>query len=151
MCATMQLLAATSADGALNVGETNTPRGGNLLFLMIRRPPRSTLLPYTALFRSGRQGWGDPRVHYGSMETWPAARGKAGRLAPGPPHFPTKSGVGTQGARFRPHEYMGPIDVRQYPGRSGEHTSEVQSQAYLVCRVLLSQKKSVIRLPLSQN
>src|SRR5687767_15664569 len=74
-------------------------------FLMIRRPPRSTLFPYTTLFRSGRR----PR------HTAPPQR------APAP-------GSG--------RERGGPA-----PARSEEHTSELQSLAYLVCRLLLEKKK----------
>src|SRR6267143_5685809 len=73
-------------------------------FLMIRRPPRSTLFPYTTLFRS--RGRGGSAVHR------PAAR---------------------------PHR-LG----RRRPGgsaRSEEHTSELQSQFHLVCRLLLEKKK----------
>src|SRR5229473_5132405 len=67
-------------------------------FLMIRRPPRSTLFPYTTLFRSRR----DPRI---------SELGKGHVL-----------GSGTV-------------------ARSEEHTSELQSLAYLVCRLLLEKKK----------
>src|SRR3712207_6850983 len=73
-------------------------------FLMIRRPPRSTLFPYTTLFRSRRRR-GAAR----------AVRGPAGRPA-------------------RPA--AGPA------GRSEEHTSELQSRQYLVCRLLLEKKKN---------
>src|SRR2546425_5989902 len=73
-------------------------------FLMIRRPPRSTLFPYTTLFRSG------PRVD--------------GRPAD-PPRRP------------RRRHHADPDG----PRRSEEHTSELQSLAYLVCRLLLEKKK----------
>src|SRR2546425_2604092 len=73
-------------------------------FLMIRRPPRSTLFPYTTLFRS--------RGHEGAL----AAR-RAG-----------------QAAAFR-------MSNRTVELRSEEHTSELQSLAYLVCRLLLEKKK----------
>src|SRR2546425_3796504 len=72
---------------------------------MIRRPPRSTLFPYTTLFRS-------PTV----PTTRPLARRTA--AAPGSPT---------------------PLHV---PARSEEHTSELQSLAYLVCRLLLEKKKN---------
>src|SRR3712207_7796429 len=86
---------------------------------MIRRPPRSTLFPYTTLFRS--QGQGRAR------RARPCAAGRrpgAGRLGPQPP----------AAARAR---------VRRGParGRSEEHTSELQSRQYLVCRLLLEKKK----------
>src|SRR2546425_5070316 len=67
-------------------------------FLMIRRPPRSTLFPYTTLFRSPARG---------------------------------------HGHRVRPPQRHGPAT------RSEEHTSELQSLAYLVCRLLLEKKKKL--------
>src|SRR5476651_2826846 len=67
-------------------------------FLMIRRPPRSTLFPYTTLFRSGGPG---PR------------RSRSATAEP----------------------------VREGRARSEEHTSELQSRQYLVCRLLLEKKK----------
>src|SRR2546427_6257814 len=73
---------------------------------MIRRPPRSTLFPYTTLFRSGVSGC--------------AGRAEGGLAA---------------AARRR---LRGNLD----PGRSEEHTSELQSQSNLVCRLLLEKKKS---------
>src|SRR5687767_15211711 len=79
-------------------------------FLMIRRPPRSTLFPYTTLFRSrpaGRARNWTGRWR-GSCRPWPGRR--------------TSSGC-------RP------------AARSEEHTSELQSLAYLVCRLLLEKKK----------
>src|SRR2546425_3424872 len=86
-----------------------------LFFLMIRRPPRSTLFPYTTLFRSP---WSTP-----------------------------------QGGRF--HEESDPGDVpdrvrrgqehrHQARRQIGRHTSELQSLAYLVCRLLLEKKKKTI-------
>src|SRR2546423_9459 len=66
-------------------------------FLMIRRPPRSTLFPYTTLFRSPASARPDPN----------------------------RRGAGWAGA---------------HRGRSEEHTSELQSLAYLVCRLLLEKK-----------
>src|SRR2546425_6382158 len=80
---------------------------------MIRRPPRSTLFPYTTLFRSARPG-GDAR---------PWVLGWYGRLA-GTPF----NGVCSCG-------------IQPEAGRSEEHTSELQSLAYLVCRLLLEKKK----------
>src|SRR3712207_7305532 len=78
---------------------------------MIRRPPRSTLFPYTTLFRS-RTG-GPPGGHWRTMAS----------DTPSPLQF---SG-GRTGARAR---------------RSEEHTSELQSRQYLVCRLLLEKKKT---------
>src|SRR2546430_11225590 len=88
---------------------------------MIRRPPRSTLFPYTTLFRS--------RVE---------AEAHAGE------------GRGAQGDQDRPHGYVG-RDRREAGNgerdaathRSEEHTSELQSQSNLVCRLLLEKKKIV--------
>src|SRR5688572_33049458 len=74
----------------------------HFFFLMIRRPPRSTLFPYTTLFRS-----------HG------AARGRR---------------RGGRSGHRRP-------DQRRRSGRSEEHTSELQSQSNLVCRLLLEKKK----------
>src|SRR2546423_11549702 len=90
-----------------------------IYFLMIRRPPRSTLFPYTTLFRSDRLGGRGERV------------------------------------RDRDHliAYANPDGAeRQFQGvgdevitvRSEEHTSELQSLAYLVCRLLLEKKKNHI-------
>src|SRR5258707_4015051 len=74
---------------------------------MIRRPPRSTLFPYTTLFRSA--------VH------------RPRRAGPGGDRLP------------RPARAHG---ARAGRGRSEEHTSELQSRQYLVCRLLLEKKKS---------
>src|SRR3712207_8426000 len=91
---------------------------------MIRRPPRSTLFPYTTLFRSGRGagagcGAGGGRSAGGVRGAGAAGRGVAGGAARGP-------GGGD-----------GPERVGQ---RSEEHTSELQSRQYLVCRLLLEKK-----------
>src|SRR3712207_8296577 len=87
---------------------------------MIRRPPRSTLFPYTTLFRSPRQG-SVPRAGDGGSRRGCAAQ----RSRPGP-------------ARDR---VSGRRLVRALAGRSEEHTSELQSRQYLVCRLLLEKKK----------
>src|SRR3712207_8893025 len=85
-------------------------------FLMIRRPPRSTLFPYTTLFRSAaaselglpgsRQGQGAPEGDRQDLRDQPRLR---------------------------------TAEVQE--GRSEEHTSELQSRQYLVCRLLLEKKK----------
>src|SRR3712207_7592690 len=85
-------------------------------FLMIRRPPRSTLFPYTTLFRSRA---GD------------AHRGLDSRVADG----------GSRHARPRRRPKLHRSLHRQPPLRSEEHTSELQSRQYLVCRLLLEKKK----------
>src|SRR2546430_13146057 len=74
---------------------------------MIRRPPRSTLFPYTTLFRSSRRSAASPHSPWVSWSGTRRRRGCAGRSAP----------------------------------RSEEHTSELQSQSNLVCRLLLEKKK----------
>src|SRR2546427_6967026 len=82
---------------------------------MIRRPPRSTLFPYTTLFRSG---CGQPL---------PGATGKLGRR-------------GARPAWLVGHACVFRADPGARP-RSEEHTSELQSQSNLVCRLLLEKKK----------
>src|SRR2546425_2782830 len=92
---------------------------------MIRRPPRSTLFPYTTLFRSD-QGRRDQRD----------SQATAGRLRGG--GRPAGGRARHRGRRrHRPHLRAREGDV----GRSEEHTSELQSLAYLVCRLLLEKKK----------
>src|SRR3712207_7350557 len=100
-----------------------------IFFLMIRRPPRSTLFPYTTLFRS--RAW-----RRGSRGAKPHARD--GRF-PGAARITRVPGC-ARGA---------PARARQGSGgtRSEEHTSELQSRQYLVCRLLLEKKKTLL-LPL---
>src|SRR3712207_8157218 len=95
---------------------------------MIRRPPRSTLFPYTTLFRSSSSpctssGKGVPGSRESAGAPLPAAFAKNLCRAP---LVRTLSGGGT----------CGPC------GRSEEHTSELQSRQYLVCRLLLEKKKT---------
>src|SRR3712207_7785697 len=90
----------------------------DIFFLMIRRPPRSTLFPYTTLFRSGVDRHGEPDALGDAL----GARG--GHLGVDPDHRPP--GVQERPARVR----------------SEEHTSELQSRQYLVCRLLLEKKKN---------
>src|SRR3712207_7708763 len=89
-------------------------------FLMIRRPPRSTLFPYTTLFRSGRRTAGSR----------PAQRGAqlAGQI---------RAQLLGLVVRALPRQ----TDHLPLVGRSEEHTSELQSRQYLVCRLLLEKKK----------
>src|SRR2546425_2078376 len=89
-------------------------------FLMIRRPPRSTLFPYTTLFRSPRQA--DLRGH-SKLHLRERVHRRLIHLH-------------RQGTRK-----TGPNMTTTAP-RSEEHTSELQSLAYLVCRLLLEKKKS---------
>src|SRR2546422_7688732 len=86
---------------------------------MIRRPPRSTLFPYTTLFRSGRDAG---RSSFPQGRDVPAASGWcAGRLQ-----------LRADGWQSSDAGY----------GRSEEHTSELQSRLHLVCRLLLEKKKN---------
>src|SRR2546422_5550023 len=79
---------------------------------MIRRPPRSTLFPYTTLFRS------TTTIAFGACFFTASAAGR------------TMSALALSRS------------VRDMPGRSEEHTSELQSRLHLVCRLLLEKKKS---------
>src|SRR5260370_30068146 len=98
---------------------------------MIRRPPRSTLFPYTTLFRSGGGG-------HRARPARLVLRASAGEL-PGP----ARPAAG-QGGGGRLHRLQ---------ARSEEHTSELQSHLNLVCRLLLEKKKkwSPRRLPARSN
>src|SRR5438270_2578069 len=92
---------------------------------MTRRPPRSTLFPYTTLFRS--RGTGHPAQPGGSRRPERSASGRR------------HGGRGAQGAlRARQGEH---IHSQICQDRSEEHTSELQSQSNLVCRLLLEKKK----------
>src|SRR2546425_4498528 len=90
---------------------------------MIRRPPRSTLFPYTTLFRSRRQ----------------AAAGAGGQGLRDVDDCRRPA----DGGRYVPGRRVGPGDPSPAAReRSEEHTSELQSLAYLVCRLLLEKKKN---------
>src|SRR3712207_8087686 len=95
---------------------------------MIRRPPRSTLFPYTTLFRSnlrrrGRTGErGRPQGDDGLRGRREARRG----------------GGEARGEALSDAQ----LDGGRQAGRSEEHTSELQSRQYLVCRLLLEKKKN---------
>src|SRR2546428_5301949 len=88
-------------------------------FLMIRRPPRSTLFPYTTLFRS----------HDVHRECQPADSISAGEPL---------SGVAGEERDFQ----CSSAGFREHTLRSEEHTSELQSRSDLVCRLLLEKKKN---------
>src|SRR3712207_7664925 len=96
-------------------------------FLMIRRPPRSTLFPYTTLFRSDAVSW---RVLLEDLET------AYTQLAGGQTlQLPAKTTSWKAWAeRLAEHAAS--------DARSEEHTSELQSRQYLVCRLLLEKKKN---------
>src|SRR3712207_8968362 len=87
-------------------------------FLMIRRPPRSTLFPYTTLFRSFESFFGGAGDPFGGVFGGPRAA----------------RAVGVQGG-----DVALTVEVTL---RSEEHTSELQSRQYLVCRLLLEKKKN---------
>src|SRR3712207_8101142 len=88
-----------------------------IFFLMIRRPPRSTLFPYTTLFRS------------------PSAS------------LTCFAGSLPRGRSTRPSSRYSRAPSKVRGRRSEEHTSELQSRQYLVCRLLLEKKKSVSDTP----
>src|SRR2546423_9636461 len=88
---------------------------------MIRRPPRSPLFPYTTLFRSNARE--DARRGHHHHE--------------GLGHLPYLHG------RHDLRDHLGHLDLPGRGDRSEEHTSELQSLAYLVCRLLLEKKKAV--------
>src|SRR5689334_23810159 len=92
---------------------------------MLRPPPRSTLFPYTTLFRSDQA---PDRLHD------PALRPLRG------PHHPREPRV--RGPRLRARSPDG-ARRRLAAARSEEHTSELQSQFHLVCRLLLEKKKNI--------
>src|SRR4051812_49876642 len=83
---------------------------------MIRRPPRSTLFPYTTLFRSARFGSPSLRALTAATRRWPGKRSTCAKP------FPSWK--------------------RAHVLRSEEHTSELQSHVNLVCRLLLEKKKN---------
>src|SRR3712207_7159598 len=99
----------------------------SFFFLMIRRPPRSTLFPYTTLFRSGLRD-----VHRHDVLARPG--GDAGQRRGGA----ADAGPGGGGLRRR----VRGAGVGGVGHRSEEHTSELQSRQYLVCRLLLEKKKN---------
>src|SRR3712207_7781606 len=95
-------------------------------FLMIRRPPRSTLFPYTTLFRSAQQNVLYPALsHHERTATYVADLQRK------------------QDEILRQvDELAARPDKDSHDWRSEEHTSELQSRQYLVCRLLLEKKKS---------
>src|SRR5688572_32086112 len=98
-------------------------------FLMIRRPPRSTLFPYTTLFRSP-----------GAKVKENAVTDRAATLTASP----------LQCLRSREGRYT-PAARHHRRTRSEEHTSELQSQSNLVCRLLLEKKKKKQKISTTRN
>src|SRR5690606_41783295 len=103
------------------------PRSSFFVFVPIRRPPSSTLFPYTTLFRSHRRRRARQGVRRDS-----GARAGAPLLPPAP------------GRQRSPGYAAGGGAARQARDRSEEHTSELQSRENLVCRLLLEKKKKKI-------
>src|SRR3712207_7892896 len=98
---------------------------------MIRRPPRSTLFPYTTLFRSDRQ---------------PRAKRRRARRRGRPPsrrRSPVTTRPGVAAPAIWPRSVADRLHARDR--RSEEHTSELQSRQYLVCRLLLEKKKKKMK------
>src|SRR3712207_8303093 len=91
-----------------------------IFFLMIRRPPRSTLFPYTTLFRS------------------PSVQLDVGLAYDTPPLLAVVRDEDRERLRIRVARNQA---LRLVQARSEEHTSELQSRQYLVCRLLLEKKK----------
>src|SRR3712207_7601575 len=107
---------------------------------MIRRPPRSTLFPYTTLFRSALVGAHMLLLVYQKHTQWPGP-GRTNDNVVGYPMLPVyaaKAG-GYFFIVFGVSALMGGLF-----SRSEEHTSELQSRQYLVCRLLLEKKKKLL-------
>src|SRR3712207_6867947 len=90
---------------------------------MIRRPPRSTLFPYTTLFRSAAR-FNHPNI----AQVY---------------EFGEANGTYFIAMEFIHGEDLGRVMRKAYNARSEEHTSELQSRQYLVCRLLLEKKKTI--------
>src|SRR5690349_22553735 len=101
---------------------------------MLRRPPRSTLFPYTTLFRSGRTE---------TLRQFPESLGPPAPLAhagaPGTVHISSADCDGNM------------VSATISQGRSEEHTSELQSRRDLVCRLLLEKKKNKAERKINQK
>src|SRR2546425_1798775 len=107
---------------------------------MIRRPPRSTLFPYTTLFRSLLRPAVEPQLAQALGERV-VRRDHHAAVAPRAEVLARKEGIPGRPAQLSGHPPL-PVDLAARPdGRSEEHTSELQSLAYLVCRLLLEKKK----------
>src|SRR5687767_15402356 len=96
---------------------------------MLRRPPRSTLFPYTTLFRSRQR-----RKRFGDRRLPPICRRHAARRPRSPRWREARHNRRVRSARRQSGK-------RRQSNEIGKHTSELQSLAYLVCRLLLEKKK----------
>src|SRR3712207_8658572 len=101
---------------------------------MIRRPPRSTLFPYTTLFRSRQEEQGGPE--------------KRNR---GPRGAAPRRGCLRSASCRRAERAAGRAQKPSRSRRSEEHTSELQSRQYLVCRLLLEKKKPAQKITVGQS
>src|SRR3712207_6845993 len=102
---------------------------------MIRRPPISTLFPYTTLFRSGAEHLGHPGHPFAVDQQLAGREGHEG-------------GIDVHRVRIADLDLVDPVLPAEMPEqpvdpRSEEHTSELQSRQYLVCRLLFEKKKDV--------
>src|SRR3712207_8373374 len=102
-------------------------------FLMIRRPPRSPLFPYTTLFRSTAE----PKISPCGSSTMTVTSSLGRRAGAKPTNEPMKRVL-----EYSPVLRSTLLAVPVLP-RSEEHTSELQSRQYLVCRLLLEKKKKI--------
>src|SRR3712207_7446205 len=105
-----------------------------MFFLMIRRPPRSTLFPYTTLFRSLRR--------HGGLRAFQRLGGRVLIALDGTEYFCSQK-LGCPQCLTR-RRVNGKTENYHAMLRSEEHTSELQSRQYLVCRLLLEKKKKIV-------
>src|SRR5260221_2200234 len=110
-------------------------------FLMIRRPPRSTLFPYTTLFRSVRLGDCLPPEHLARFVVDSVALLDVSSLYA---HYGSRGGE-----PYAPEVVLGLLFYGY--ARSEEHTSELQSHSDLVCRLLLEKKQMLLRVHLARS
>src|SRR3712207_8663977 len=101
----------------------------SFFFLMIRRPPRSTLFPYTTLFRS-------------EIAKAPPTRNSKAMNRPTAPPSVAPGSENMASPKLTAHDCSPTNNIKNR--RSEEHTSELQSRQYLVCRLLLEKKKNNI-------
>src|SRR5439155_5498772 len=104
-----------------------------LLYSILRRPQKSTLFPYTTLFRSERSGRAQ-RVDSGAKQRL------VGVDVAHPGDAPLVQQEGLDRCTAPARQRAGAVH-RSRPSRSEEHTSELQSRGHLVCRLLLEKKK----------